>query len=267
MKKKIALALAAVMSMSALAVNVSAEDYTTATLLIEGQAVETDQPAIIVDGRTMVPVRVVAEALGTTVDWDGETKTVIFEQNGLTASMVVGETVLNISDGEITYPVEIDTPAAIINERTMVPIRFLSENFGFTVDWDGETKTVNVSAAAPVLEEVESGAAVEVEEVETEETEAEESAEELTPAEAIQKEVNELNRYCTIINAAPVTMTETQTQAYKADSDKLATVGAVLGTTDMDDEAEFAAANETLASVREGIVKLAEDLGISLDAE
>ena len=69
MKKKIALAMAAAMTVSALALNVSADEYTQVNLLVEGQAVETDQPAVIVDSRTMVPVRVIAETLGCEVDW------------------------------------------------------------------------------------------------------------------------------------------------------------------------------------------------------
>ncbi|MDO4300837.1 MAG: copper amine oxidase N-terminal domain-containing protein [Clostridia bacterium] len=242
MKKKIALVLATVMSMSALAVSASAEDYTSVNLLIEGQAVETDQPAVIVDGRTMVPVRVVAEALGTTVDWDGETKTVIFEQDGLTASMVVGETVLNISDGEITYPVEIDTPAAIINDRTMVPIRFLSENFGFGVEWDAETKTVNVTAKKAELEDdVESSAAVEVE-----------------------AKFNELDGYCGKINASAEVLDDADAEAYAGYCNVVATVGSVLGTADMDDEAEFEAALKALAEAEEGIKAIAEKLNVSL---
>ncbi len=165
MKKKIALALATVLSMSALAVTVSADDYTKVNLLVEGQAVETDQPAVIVDSRTMVPVRVVAETLGSTVDWDAETKTVTFTQDIMTASMVVGDTKLTVAVDDVVSDMAIDVPASIINSRTMVPIRFLSETFGYGVEWDAETKTVNVTAKKAELEDdVESSAAVEVEE-------------------------------------------------------------------------------------------------------
>lgn len=169
MKKKIALALATIMSMSALAVSVSAEDntklrdYPKVNLLVEGKAVETDQPAVIVESRTMVPVRVVAETLGSTVDWDAETKTVTFTQDAMTASMVVGDTKLTIAVDDVVSDMAVDVPASIINSRTMVPIRFLSETFGYGVEWDAETKTVNVTAGLPVLEEVASGAAVETE--------------------------------------------------------------------------------------------------------
>lgn len=144
MKKKIAFTLATVMAMSALFVGVSADEYTKANLLIEGQAVVTDQSPVIVDGRTMVPVRVIAESLGTTVNWDAETKTVSFENDNLKAAMVIGAKEIVVSDGAVEVPM--DTPASIINGRTMVPVRFVSETFGYNVEWDAETKTVNVTA-------------------------------------------------------------------------------------------------------------------------
>ena len=110
----------------------------------------------------MVPVRVVAETLGSTVDWDAETKTVTFTQDIMTASMVVGESKLTVAIDDVASDMAIDVPATIINSRTMVPIRFLSETFGYGVEWDAETKTVNVTAKK-VEDVVESPAAVEVE--------------------------------------------------------------------------------------------------------
>lgn len=143
MKRKIALALATVMTMSAMSLSAFADD-SNVNLQLNGEAVVSDQPAVIVNGRTMVPVRVVAEALGCEVKWDADTKTAVFVKDGVEASLTIGAAVLNISDGNVTVPVEIDSPAVIINGRTMVPIRFLSDTFDCDVEWDGETKTVNV---------------------------------------------------------------------------------------------------------------------------
>lgn len=262
MKKKIALALTTIMSISALAVSVSAEDYTSVNLLVEGKAVETDQPAVIVNGRTMVPVRVVAETLGSEVDWDAETKEVTFTQDKMTASMIIGDSKLTVAIDDVVSDMAIDVPATIINSRTMVPIRFLSETFGYGVEWDAETKTVNVTASLPVLEEVESGAAVE----EQNEDKADEKNSDKLTADDIQEMVNELNGYCTKINASTTKMTESQIQSYADYCDVIAKVGAVLGTTDMDDEAEFAAANTELAAAKDGIESLAKELGVKLDA-
>lgn len=242
MKKKIALALATIMSMSALVV--SAADYTKVNLLVQGQAVETDQPAVIVDSRTMVPVRVVAETLGSKVDWDAETKTVTFEQDNMTAAMVVGDTKLTVVVDKVASEVAIDVPATIINKRTMVPIRFLSETFGCGVEWDAETKTVNVTTKT--TDTVESGAAVEV------------------TADDVQAVIDEINGYCTIINASDVKMTNEQNDAYFVECNKAATIASVMGTMEMDEESELVAAMEILEGAKTAIVELAGTLDISL---
>lgn len=145
MKRKIALALATVMTMSAMSLSAFAED-SNVNLQLNGTAIVSDQPAVIVNGRTMVPVRVVAEALDCEVKWDADTKTVVFAQGDMEASLAIGATVLNISDGDVTVPIEIDSPAVIMNGRTMVPIRFLSDTFDCDVNWDAATKTVNITS-------------------------------------------------------------------------------------------------------------------------
>lgn len=188
MKKKIALAMAVAMAMTTLALNVSADEYTKVNLLVEGQAVETDQPAVIVDSRTVVPVRVIAETLGCTVDWDAETKTVTFTQGDVVASMVVGAKTLNVTKDGVTAPVAMDVAATIINGRTMVPVRFLTDLFGFGVDWNAETKTVNVTAGT-AFDDVASGSAVDTETT-TEETTVEDTTE-VTTADADEDTTSE----------------------------------------------------------------------------
>lgn len=163
MKRKIALALATVMAMSTMALSAYAED-SQVNLQLNGEAIVSDQPAVISNGRTMVPVRVVAEALGCEVTWDAETKTAVFSKDELNASLTIGATVLNITDGEVAVPIEIDTPAVIMNGRTMVPVRFLSETFDCEVEWDATTKTANIISRY-VDDVVETPAAVETEEV------------------------------------------------------------------------------------------------------
>lgn len=148
MKRKIACLMAAAVVLGAFGANVYADEYTKVNLLIEGKAVELDQPAIIYNSRTMVPMRAVAENLGAEVSWDNESKVVEFSGEGVKVYVVVGSNTLRVvnDDGENT--VNIDTPAIIENGRTLVPIAFLTEYFGYAVDWDGETKTVNVTKEA-----------------------------------------------------------------------------------------------------------------------
>ena len=111
---------------------------------VNGKAIVTDQPPIISNGRTMVPLRAVAEALGCQVEWDNTSKTATFVQGEVTAVVTVGENYITVGDGVYNSDLPIDTPAVIVNSRTMIPLRALSEGFGYSVEWDSKTKTVNI---------------------------------------------------------------------------------------------------------------------------
>ncbi len=148
MKKKLAIILAAAMTISAMSINVgAAEEYPEVTVVINGQELASDQPAVIIDGRTMVPMRAIGEALDIVVNWESATKTVVFSKDNTTASMIVGSKALIVTDGSSTHTVSIDSPAVIINSRTLVPVRFISENFGASVDWNNSSRTVTITGA------------------------------------------------------------------------------------------------------------------------
>ncbi len=97
-------------------------------------------PPIILENRTLVPVREVFEKLGGTVEWIAENKLVIVRFGEKTIELTVDqkEAVVN---GQV---VTLDVPAKIINNKTLVPVRFISEKAGLDVQWDGETHTVTV---------------------------------------------------------------------------------------------------------------------------
>lgn len=92
------------------------------------------------DGRNLVPVRAIAEALGAKVGWDQETQTVIIEKNGVTIELPLGSNEIRVNGQTKT----IDSSAEITNNRTMVPVRFISEFLGQQVDWDAATNMVIV---------------------------------------------------------------------------------------------------------------------------
>ena len=99
-----------------------------------------DAQTVIVDSRTLVPVRGVFEELGYTVEWDGETKT----------ASLTGEKTVIIKSGETTFTVDGATvtpevPQQIIEGRFMLPLRAVGEAIGAEVDWEAETKTVIIT--------------------------------------------------------------------------------------------------------------------------
>ena len=139
MKRKFILAASIIMASSLTAVCAYAAEV---NIVIDGNTVASDtEPQITAEGRTIVPLRVISEELGAKVDWDAETKTVTVEKADSTLKLAIGEKVMTDNGSEI----QLDSPAQIINSRTMVPLRAISESFGCEVDWDGETKTVIIS--------------------------------------------------------------------------------------------------------------------------
>ncbi len=97
-----------------------------------------DQPPVIINDRTLVPLRAIFEALGADVKWNPNTRTVSATRGDIKISLVVDTKILTKNGKNI----EIDVPATIVNDRTMVPARAISEALGASVDWDPFTRTV-----------------------------------------------------------------------------------------------------------------------------
>ena len=97
-----------------------------------------DVAPVIVDDFTMLPIRFVAEALGAKVGWDDTTKSVTVENDKAKILLAVGEKTA-VVNGET---VALDVPSFISDGRTYLPVRFVSENLGANVKWDGDTRSV-----------------------------------------------------------------------------------------------------------------------------
>lgn len=110
-------------------------------LYVDMNLIETDTPPTIVDGRTLVPLRAIFEAIGATVDWDASTSTATGARGDTTVIIQINNTTAYVS-GEARV---LDVPAQLINGRTMVPARFISEAMGCDVTWDGKTETAAVA--------------------------------------------------------------------------------------------------------------------------
>lgn len=108
---------------------------------VDGRQVELDQSAVIKNDRTLVPLRFIVDALQGQVSWNGEQKKVSLIRSDQWIELRVGEQDLIINGKRETS----DIAPEIMNQRTMVPLRLVSEAFGWTVDWDNETKTIDLS--------------------------------------------------------------------------------------------------------------------------
>lgn len=115
---------------------------TGVNVYVNGKAVTFDQPPVIINDRTMVPVRGVFEALGATVTWDDSIKTAYGVLGDTTVSIKIGEKAIYKN----SVAIAIDTEAQIVNSRTLVPVRAIAEAFNCTVDWDSDTRTVIITS-------------------------------------------------------------------------------------------------------------------------
>ena len=106
------------------------------------------KPFIDERDRVLVPIRFVSEALGSMVDWENETRTAIIKQNDDEIRYTVYKPMAYIN-GEM---VVMDTYGILKDQRTMVPIRFISELLGCTVVWDKNTSTVVITSPKEVTE-------------------------------------------------------------------------------------------------------------------
>ena len=105
---------------------------------INGKEVSYDQMPVIVDGRTLVPLRGISETLGAEVLYTKDTQRVTVTRDGVVVKLKIGSTEAYVDRTGKT----LDVPATIISDRTFVPVRFISEAYGSKVEWDGDTKTV-----------------------------------------------------------------------------------------------------------------------------
>lgn len=116
------------------------------SVMLDGAELEFDVPAQIINDRTFVPLRVIFEAMGAEVEWDGDTRKVSAVKDDTTVEMIIDSTVMSVNSQEIT----LDVPPQIVDERTLVPARAVAESFGAEVEWDGDTRTVIITSAAEV---------------------------------------------------------------------------------------------------------------------
>ncbi len=95
---------------------------------------------VITNGRTLVPIRAIIEAFGGSVAWDGDTQTVSLAMQDDSINLVIDSNTAYLNNVAYT----LDVAPTIINGRTMLPIRFVSEGFNLGVAWDGKSQTVSI---------------------------------------------------------------------------------------------------------------------------
>ena len=116
------------------------------TMIINGETqVKLDSPPVIKNSRTLLPIRAVAEALGAKVAWNESEKKVTITSSGTLIEMWIGKSMAYLNGKQVPIDTQNKNVAPeIINGRTMVPVRFVAESLGATVNWDEKTKTITI---------------------------------------------------------------------------------------------------------------------------
>lgn len=108
---------------------------------VNGTNLVMNESPVIINGRTLVPLRSIFEALGVTPIWDGNTKTVSAKTSTVDMSLIIGGNTAMVNNRLVL----LEAPGTLVNGSTMVPARFIAETFGAKVDWESETKTVLIN--------------------------------------------------------------------------------------------------------------------------
>ena len=126
--------------------NTNYEKQESIRVSLDDEEIIFDVTPQIIDGRTLVPMRAIFESLGLNVTWEAETKTAIGKNSKDTISFTVGAKEANVNGSLMG----LDVPASIIDGRTMIPLRFLSESMGYNVVWVADSKLVLLSKSTVV---------------------------------------------------------------------------------------------------------------------
>ncbi len=118
-----------------------ADPEQTVRVFIDGIEIMFDQPPILENDRTLAPVRFIFTALGYDVNWDEDTETVYAAKGTDSIILKIDDTTAYVN-GEAKI---LDVPARLVNDRTLVPLRFISENSDAMVDWNGFRNFVEIT--------------------------------------------------------------------------------------------------------------------------
>lgn len=113
---------------------------TEISVFVNGARVSFPVAPVTRNDTTLVGFRAILEALGATVTWDDAAQTATAEKDGTVVTMTIGSTTATVN-GE---SVEMLAAPELVDDSTLIPVRFISENLGMTVEWNEELKQINI---------------------------------------------------------------------------------------------------------------------------
>ncbi len=145
MKKTVAFFVSLCMALVLIAVPVYGAEDRPIRVMVDGAELAFDVDPVIENDRTLVPMRLIFEALGAKVDWDEATRTALAVKGDVKISITIDSAELMKN----SKAVALDAPARLIGGRTLVPVRAVSEGMGAKVDWNEASRMVQIVTILP----------------------------------------------------------------------------------------------------------------------
>lgn len=122
-------------------VPVTIQPLSAENVLSSNISIKFTAPPVIINGQAYLPIRSVSESFGAAVDWDPESFTVTVSTEYTTITSSINQVTAYI-DGQ---PIVIDGPSLLLDDRTYVPLRFISESLGLGVDWNAAMQIIQIT--------------------------------------------------------------------------------------------------------------------------
>ncbi|MGG3280485.1 stalk domain-containing protein [Paenibacillus solani] len=125
------------------------------SIIVNDSVVPSDVEPIVHKGTTLIPLRVLEDSLGVSLNWNSSTQTITVFKGDASGTLIIGNPTASVKIGDVEEKVTLDQPAKIIQNRVMVPLRFIAELFGAKVVWDSTMKTITISTQPSFVQESE----------------------------------------------------------------------------------------------------------------
>jgi hypothetical protein len=126
---------------------------TEISIIVNGSVISSDVEPVLNKGTTLVPLRVIEDALGVSLDWNSSTQTLTMVKGDTSGTLIIGNPTASIKVGDVEKKITLDQPAKIIQNRVVAPVRFIAEFFGAKVVWNSTMKTISISTQPSVVQE------------------------------------------------------------------------------------------------------------------